>query len=214
MSEICNKIHKLFKEKKKYTFLFNEDDIPDNGIYILFQKGEEGHSCDRIVRVGTHTGNKQLSSRLKQHFLNENKDRSIFRKNIGRCLLNKINSDYLNVWELDLTERANKDKYSHLIDAEYQKSIEREITMFLQTNFFFYVISIDDKDKRLELESKIISTVSKCDECEPSDNWLGLHSPKNKIKESGLWLVNELYKEELNDEDYELLKLLLNEDRL
>ena len=40
---------------------------------------------DRIVRIGTHTGENQLRSRLMQHFVKENKNRSIFRKNIGRC---------------------------------------------------------------------------------------------------------------------------------
>ena len=212
MSNMCDKLHNLLKDEKKYTFLFNEKDIPENGLYILFEKGEEGHFCNRIVRIGTHTGINQLRSRLKQHFLNENKDRSIFRKNIGRCLLNKTHDDYLNIWELDLTERVNKDKYSCLINKEYQKSIEKKITTFLQTNFFFCVIKIDDKNIRLMLESKIISTVSKCDECKPSSNWLGLYSPKSKIRESGLWLVNELYKEELNDKDFELLESLLRVD--
>ena len=39
------------------------------------------------MNICTHTGKNQLISRLKQHFTNMNKDRSIFRKNIGRCLL-------------------------------------------------------------------------------------------------------------------------------
>ena len=85
MSKKCNKLHKLFNNMKIYSFPFNEELIPKNGIYILFEKGEKGHNTNRIVRVGTHTGINQLRSRLKQHFLNENKDRSIFRKNIGRA---------------------------------------------------------------------------------------------------------------------------------
>jgi hypothetical protein len=60
-----------------------------NGIYVLFERGEECHDGGRIVRVGTHTGDGQLRSRMLQHFVNENKDRSIFRKNIGRALLNR-----------------------------------------------------------------------------------------------------------------------------
>lgn len=59
------------------------------------------------------------------------------------------------------------------------------------------------------MESKIISTVSRCMECIPSKNWLGLYSPKEKIKNSGLWLVNELYKEPLNKRDYKRLVELL-----
>ena len=91
--------------------------------------------------------------------------------------------------------------------------IEKEITKFLQDNFYFIVIKVDDKNLRLMMESKLISTVSKCDECKPSNDWLGLYSPKEKIRESGLWLVNELYKNELSDKDFKLLKMLLEETK-
>jgi len=59
------------------------------------------------------------------------------------------------------------------------------------------------------MESKIISTISSCEECKASKNWLGNYSPKEKIKTSGLWLVNELYKKPLSDKDMEELKSLL-----
>jgi len=61
----------------------------------------------------------------------------------------------------------------------------------------------------LKIESKIISTISLCEECKPSHNWLGLFSPKEKIRDSGLWLVNELYKEPLSDKETEDLKNIL-----
>ena len=73
-------------------------------------------------------------------------------------------------------------------------------------NFSFVVLEIDDDKKRLEIESKIISTVSLCEECCASKDWLGLSSPKEKIRKSGLWIVNELYKEPLNEDDFEELK--------
>jgi hypothetical protein len=68
------------------------------------------------------------------------------------------------------------------------------------------VFRIDEKTYRLGIESKLISTVSHCEECQPSTKWLGLHSPKDKICKSGLWLVNELYKEPLSIEDLEQLR--------
>ena len=201
MSYICQRLHQLSHSKKLYTFPFNTKEIPSNGVYILFEKDEEGYGGQRIVRVGTHTGNNQLPSRLKQHFLNENKDRSIFRKNIGRCLLSAKNDPYLEIWELDLTSRKMKDQYQHLVNKAYQEQIEREVTSYIQDNFSFCLIEVNDKENRLQLESKIISTVSLCKECGPSTSWLGLHSPKDKIIESGLWLVNQLYKEPLSKED-------------
>jgi len=205
----CGKLHGLFSCQKRFEFPFDEDEIPNNGIYILFEKGELGHSGDRIVRVGTHTGENQLPSRLKQHFLNENKDRSIFRKNIGRALLNGSNDEFLEFWEIDLTTRDAKEKYSHLIDFDRQEQIEMQVSKYIRENFSFIVFAIDDVEKRLEIESKIISTISKCNTCKPSKNWLGLNSPKEKIRMSGLWLVNELYKEPLSGKDFIELESLI-----
>ncbi len=201
MSKNCNTIHQWFNGMKKFTFPFNKQDIPENGIYILFEKGEFAHSTNRIVRIGTHTGQNQLRSRLFQHFLKENKDRSIFRKNIGRALLNKDKDSFLEKWELDLTTRNAKDKYSDSINFDKQREIEKKVTKFIQDNFSFVAFQIDDKDKRLYFESRIISTVSLCEECKPSENWLGNFSPKEKIRKSRLWLVNELWKTPLNNQD-------------
>lgn len=206
MSEICSNLYILFNSMKRYNFPFDEKDIPKNGIYILFEKGEKAHGVDRIVRIGTHTGKNQLRSRLQQHFINENKDRSIFRKNIGRALLNKARDPFLESWELDLTTKENKDKFSPQIDFNKQKQIEKQVTKYIQENFSFVVFEVDDKDERLSLESKIISTVSSCKDCKASENWLGKYSPKEKIRESGLWLVNELYKTPLIEEEFLNLK--------
>lgn len=203
MSIICDKIHYALNSLKRYYFPITETEIYKNGIYVLFEKGETAHKVDRIVRIGTHTGNNQLPSRIKQHFVTENKDRSIFRKNIGRCILNKESSDYLEIWEIDYTTKEAKQKYGHLIDEKKQKEIEDRVSKYMRENFSFAIIEVNDKDERLYLESKLISTVSKCSICKPSEKWLGLHSPKEKIRESGLYLVNELYKEEFNEVECE-----------
>jgi hypothetical protein len=110
MNSIVFELHKFFNEQRRYSFPFHahKNEIPKNGIYIIFEIGESFKNFDRIVRVGTHTGNNQLYSRLNQHFVKENKNRSIFRKNIGRCLLNKAGNPYLKVWELDTTSTVGK----------------------------------------------------------------------------------------------------------
>ena len=210
-SKKCQTIHQIFNNLKRINYPFNGNDIPLNGIYVLFEKGERKGNFDRIVRIGTHTGQDQLRSRLKQHFINENKDRSIFRKNIGRAILNKRRDPYLKIWEIDLTTRDTKEKFGSLINEEKQKQIEKEISKFIQDNFSFVIIPIKDKDDRLNMESKIIATISLCPKCNPSSTWLGLFSPKQKIRESGLWLVNELYKEPLSEENIEKLKNLIRE---
>jgi hypothetical protein len=141
--------------------------------------------------------------------MQENKDRSVFRKNIGRALLKKAEDPFLSQWELDLTTRIAREKYQEQIDNQYLASVEKMVSGYLQEHFSFAVFEIPDKETRLNLESKIISTVSKCEECKPSLTWLGLYSPKAKIRESGLWLVNELYKEPLNESEFESLKAYL-----
>lgn len=201
----CDQIHKILSSFKRHTFPFDKHIIPTNGIYMLFERGQAGHGTDRIVRVGSHTGENQLRSRLEQHFIKENKDRSIFRKNIGRAILNKSNDSFLKFWEYDLTAKKNREKYLPIVDMSKQKEVEKEVTDYIQSNFSFVVFKVDNKDLRLELESKIISTVSLCNSCKASDNWLGIHSPKRKIRESGLWLVNQLYKEPLSVGDISLI---------
>ena len=199
MSSVCRGIHEIVWGLPRHRFPFEDRDIPANGIYVLFEEGESGHGGDRIVRVGTHTGKDQLRSRLKQHFLTENKDRSIFRKNIGRAILSKDSDPFLEHWNLDLTTRAKREQYQDIVDLEYQAQIEKRVSAYIQDSFSFSVFSVDNKEDRLRIESKLISTVSWCKECEPSPGWLGMYSPKQKIRGSGLWLVNELYKAAFTD---------------
>jgi len=209
MSEICKDLHIIFNKLKRLEFSFKESEIPRNGIYVLFETGEMALGGDRVVRIGTHTGENQLRSRLKQHFINENKDRSIFRKNIGRAILNREDDPFLKQWNWDLTTRKAKNKYGHLVDWDKQDEVEKKISAYIQGHFSLVAFEVAEKSVRLNLESKIISTISWCDECGPSDKWLGLNSPKKKICQSGLWLVNELYKEPLYEEELEELKELL-----
>lgn len=200
-SNICKELHEWARTLPRYTFPFDAKTIPKNGLYMLFEKGEEAHGGERIVRVGTHTGEGQLPSRLQQHFVMENKDRSIFRKNIGRALLKKSRDPYGEAWELDMTTALARKMHGKRIDADKQKEVEQKVTKYLQSNCSFLVVSVETQLKRLQVESKIISTLSLCEECVPTKKWLGSYSPKEKIRESGLWLVNELYKTPLTEAD-------------
>ena len=207
MSEACELLHRMTQELRRLRFPFDSGDIPRNGIYVLFQAGETGHNGDRIVRVGTHTGIDQLASRLNQHFLTENKDRSIFRKNIGRAILTRDDDSFLEQWEIDLTSRASREKHSDSIDLDYQGKIEKTVSAYIRQNFSFSVIYMLDKSIRLSNEAKFISTVSHCNQCHSSDTWLGRSSPKAKIRESGLWLVNQLYKTPFEVEEVKDLRV-------
>ena len=138
-------LHELFNQQRRFRFPFAQQasEIPKNGIYVIFENGEKFHRFDRIVRVGTHTGDGQLRSRLNQHFVKENKNRSIFRKNIGRCMLNEENSNYLDRWELDTTSRADKERNLKLLNLDFEKQLEpKSVTIYKRIFRFVYFKSI------------------------------------------------------------------------
>jgi hypothetical protein len=203
---ICSRLHQVFNTLSRHHFPFEEDNLPENGIYVLFERGERAHDgLDRIVRVGTHTGQGNLKQRLTEHFLVENKDRSIFRKNIGRALLNKQKDPFLVQWEVDLTSREERRRYAGKINYTRLAEVEAEVSKVIRKSFSFCVIPINNKIRRLELESGLIATINLCRGCRPSTNWLGNHSTKKQIRESGLWLVQGLNGQNLSLKNVEEL---------
>ena len=99
--------------------------------------------------------------------------------------LNIENQGYLDLWELDITKLKR-------IDREFEKTLEKRISQIFRL-IFHLRFEVNTKEERLFWESKITSTLSnaaKFGEIKPSENWLG---KDNKIRESGLWQVNELY---------------------
>lgn len=201
MSDLCSQLHMLLRRGKRFDYSMGYKSLPVNGIYIMFEKGEIAHGGDRIVRIGTHTGDKQLKSRIYQHFENKNKNRSIFRKNIGRCFLNRDESPYLATWELDTTTREKKELYADRVDHEIEAEIEGRISHYIQNCLSFCLLDVPVKEDRLYFEARLIGTVSNCTECQPSVDWLGLHSPVEKIRNSGLWQVMELYKTPISEKE-------------
>lgn len=187
MPEACRALHGMARNARRHSFPFDSASVPANGIDLLFEKGEVAHGGDRIVRVGTHTGQNQLPNRLIEHFLKPNKDRSIFRKNIGRALLNREEDDFLAHWNLDLTSRSSRDRYEDLVDHHKQADVERKVTEYIQSSFSFTVLEVPDRTERSALARGLIGTVASCAECRPSESWLGYDSPKPKIRDAGLW---------------------------
>jgi hypothetical protein len=206
---LCEWLHESLDALPLFSYPFDAAALPRNAVYFFYEKGEYcGHQATkpRIVRVGTHRdGNFQ--SRIAEHFLlNERKmaftqdqpaphERSIFRKHIGRALLNKTGDPYLSVWEIDFTKRKTRDAKRHLRDISREAAIEGEITQILRREFSFRFIEIADQIQRMGsqgLERALIGTLASCPQCSPSDGWLGCYSPKAPIRESGLWLIQHL----------------------
>jgi len=201
-------LHMLFNglPRIEWTMI---DRIPyQNGIYVMFEKGESYNGMDRIVRVGTHRGQNRLRNRLKDHFLNEDADSSIFRKNIGRAILNMTANPYLKIWEIDMHKSENARSYGHLIDERLEAEIETKISEYLRNNITFVTFPVEDEEERLRLEEGIISTLCDDPSFKPSNNWLGLYCPVSEIAKSGLWNRQGLNGKPLSDAELERVKWL------
>ena len=190
MSLMCKRLHNL----PGISWPFALHQLHRNGIYFFCEKGESwGHGGDRprIVRVGTHReGN--FRSRMADHYvLNERKmifnkdqvppkDRSIFRKNIGRALLHHDGDPYEALWEIDFTTRDSRETDGSRRDVEKEKQIEREVTRILRETFTFRWIELEGQDRRMGskgLEALLIGTLARCGECCPSSSQAE-HCPK------------------------------------
>lgn len=219
MSEICKWLHEQLEILPIFKYPFNLKALPNNGIYFFYEEGENtshgNNSVPRIVRIGTHREN-NFQSRISEHFLlKESKmdfnngtpkpsDRSIFRKNIGRALLNKQSDDYLKVWNIDYTTSDNKKRFSQLRNMNKEKQIESQITDIIRNNFWFRCVPIEGQEQRMGkvgVESRLIGTVTRCEMCKPSQNWLGTFSPVSKISNGKLWLYQHLDSPGLTDVD-------------
>jgi len=222
MSELCKWLHEQLEQLPLIRFPFRLELLPKNGIYFFYEAGEVwGHGGNklRIVRVGTHK-NGNFRNRIKEHYLldetwmnfDKNRpkpsDRSIFRKNIGRALLNRGKDSYLQIWDIDFMTRRNKELWGSKRDIEKEKRVEEMITRIIRERFSFRFIILESQAERMGskgLESSLIGTLSHCKLCKPSANWIGNYSPLQKIRESGLWLVQHLKAEPINEKDKEII---------
>jgi hypothetical protein len=192
MTAACQHLHDTLSRLPR---LKREDlaQVPKNGIYILFENGEEGHDGNRIVRVGTHRGQNNLPGRIREHLYKTNKDRSIFRKHVGRCLLAKAGDPFLAQWELDLTAKASRILNEGKVNKARLQEVEADVTRYMVDNFSFAVLRFDDEADRRQYEECLLSTIYACPDCGPSETWLGKFHPSSEvIRKCGLWNVQSL----------------------
>ena len=201
-ASICYKLHRLFNAMPRFKW----DTINmvgfDNGIYIIFENGETYHGMDRVVRVGTHRSNGRLRGRLKDHFFTENNDGSIFRKNIGRAMLNKNKMPYLRVW----TKSSSRSDINY--NAAFQNKVEKQVTQYMRDYFSFVCIPVETNAERSRLEMGIIATLNKAEDFSASPGWRGKYSSEYEIAQSGLWLKDGLEDTPLSENEYARIELL------
>lgn len=205
-----NELHQIFNSLHQYHFPINQKILPANGIYILFENGEKYNSLNRIVRIGTHTGDHRFIKRIEDHFGKENQRNSIFRKHIGRCILRKNNDSYLFSWDLPFKKKEDKIRNKDKVDLKYEGEYEIMITEYIRKNLSFVVIpNIPSEKERLEIESAIIATISQDTITLPSLHWLGKYHPDNKISQGKLWNVHHLMNSIISEDKLFRIKELL-----
>lgn len=208
--DACNKLHMLFNNMPRLDWT-RINNIPyHNGIYIMFERGQTYNGLDRIVRVGTHRAQNRLKDRLKDHFVKEDANGSIFRKNIGRVMLNKATDPYLKIWEMDTSKSEIKNNFGHLIDIGKEADLEDRISSFLRVNITFICFQVEEAKDRLRLEEGIISTLFKTPNFNYDNHWLGKFSPVPEIAKSGLWNRQGLDGKPLSAEELEHISSLVS----
>jgi hypothetical protein len=218
VTEKCERLHKLFNGMKPRRFEKSEiDGIGfENGVYVIFEEGEKAHGGNRVVRIGTTTGDKTTpAGRLTEHY--ENEGRSVFRNNVALCLLEK-NGDPLNLKELFLKDSIYRRQWKkNATPEQLQKYLEinEAVSGHIRKNCSFVVFSVE-KTLRVFFEAKLISTVSTCVACAPSADWLGNYAQGTKdiIHKKGLWNIKDVNGNNIiTDEELSQLEQLVEASR-
>jgi hypothetical protein len=123
--EACTKLHQVLNSLSRYTFPQLSEELPSDGVSFLFESGQEGHGGERIVHIGSHTGEGKLASRLREH-VSLNKDRSIFRKHLGRAMLQRAGDPYLAIWNLDFTTKKTREDHDIESKAASRRLLKKQ----------------------------------------------------------------------------------------
>jgi len=188
----CSRLHTMFNQLERHQFQSDEiASLNSTGVYVVFEKGELAHGGNRIARVGTTTGDDTvLSDRLFEHY--DNKERSIFRNHVALCLLNKYgdNHNLSKLFLKDMKERKKWKKTANEEELTAYNCINEQISKHIRENCSFVVFPVS-RDSCSQWEKKLISTISTCNVCKQSNNWLGKYIPneRKEIRECGLWNI-------------------------
>ena len=203
--ELLAQLERNLGGARRLSNCFGQMAWPQRGVYFFRETGEirtDTGNGPRIVRVGTHAlkagGKTTLWHRLSQHRGNANGNGgnhrgSIFRLITGAALMGRNGLTYSS-WgkgnnapkEVKLRERPLEQKVSAVIGA-----------------MPFLWLAVDDKpgpdSLRGYIERNAIALLSNRGR-EPVDlsspGWLGHHSDRERVQQSGLWNSNHV------DDDY------------
>ncbi len=170
---------------------------PNRGLYIFLGKSENvlGNKFPRVTRIGTHAvsnGSKTtLWKRLAQHRGNAidgcgNHRGSIFRLLVGEAIIRRDNL-CISTWGIgNNAEKSIK---------ESEKPLEAIVSGEIG-NMPFLWLEIEDEPSPNSMRSRIernsIALISKfnMEYGWGDENWLGIYSNRERVRNSGLWNNN------------------------
>ncbi|OYR66950.1 hypothetical protein [Halorubrum ezzemoulense] len=180
-------------------------DWPERGVYFVFSRDErrDRDNQHRLTRIGTHavsTGSgTSLWNRLRTHRgANSgtyggggNHRGSVFRKRVGESLLehHDLHDEYPH-WG----EGSSADRDRRLSEHDHEQRVSDYIR-----DLPFLWIDVDDEpgpdSDRAYIERNAIALVSNFQKeslDSRREDWLGRHSPRKEIQDSGLWNINHV----------------------
>ncbi len=171
--------------------------LPTRGLYFFFEPGEQRAavpSQTRVVRVGTHAvsegSRSSLWSRLRTHRGTRNGGgnhrSSIFRLHVGAALLARDGQRH-DTWGVG----SSAPRSIRTREAE----LEHRVSEYLGQMCVLWVEVPDaagPASSRSYLERNAIALLSNGGQPidPPSQTWLGRASPRDAIRQSGLWNLN------------------------
>lgn len=183
-------------------------DWPSHGVYFFFEAGEfrEDGTTPRVTRVGTHaiseTSRTTLWDRLRAHKgtvggslpSGGNHRSSIFRLHLGAALLARD-----GLWKAAPTTWGKRSSASADIRrAEHE--LELVVSAYVRAMPFLWIAvpgpgGLGNTRSSLERNSiALLSNFGRAPIDTPSPAWLGHHSERETVRQSGLWNVQHVDK--------------------
>ena len=187
---------------------------PERGVYFFFEPGEcrQLSGGDRVVRVGTHAlkagARSTLWKRLNQHRGRAstgigNHRGSVFRGLVGRALARRGDCPLPPTWKRGTDDPRNRSGTTSTVARQFgmttaqvnagEADLERRVTAHIGRMPFLWLSVPDEpgpESARGRVERGAIGLLSHYStpaEDPPSAHWLGHHSDRERIRESGLW---------------------------
>ena len=177
-AELAWSVHELAAGLPRFDHRAGPVDLPPNGIYLFFERGEMvpfgANDAARIVRVGTHRVDGRFPRRVRYHFHGD-RQTSVFRWHLGAALLARRDQldPRLSLWR-DRT-------------AAGPSEVEALVSHNLCENFAFACVRVESGAERIAIERGLIALLAQRPAASPSEGWLGRHALAPSIRESGLW---------------------------